>query len=622
MKRILIVIGIILLVGNVTATTHTVCASGCDFTTIQAAVTAAAEYDTVYVYNGTYTENVNIATGHLELEGEGRDVVTVNAIDYTDHVFDVSANYVNISEFTVSGATNISKSGVYLMSGNGCAVSNNTISNNGNGITSVVTSGSIFSNNNIISNGVYGVYLAYSSDTISNNIISHNYMGISMLTTTSSNINNNTFLHNRHIYWEDGLSNYAFADNIFLHNIGTYSNLGTDAQEGSVGVQIDFNFTMKDIDNIECPTCSYNLNLCPSEASLQHSANGGNPALVEGNFTPTRQGIYSLQINVTDSDSNSETRKYTYIIGDTSSDTVDYFFRDAKATQGQPVTYGTNTDAGSLLFVPANSDEEVYCGIYVGLSIDEYPNYLFGIFREINYSIWYKTDDAGSTGVHRYATTLTPLDYTIAITTTPKTFDTFNFSVDWGNDYFWTWYFMTVGLNGIYPSIYSNATDSSYANITYSYSTTPAIKSISNDDILLFSATSPATDNKFASIVLDGIGTTNLTVQMPNTALSYNATYDGSPCNDASCSFTQSNGELNFMLTLGSEHEINITPITYAEIPETGNPFQGVINIIDAVVSIITSLLSLIVATFPIVIALALLSALFILITTIVMRIR
>ena len=127
MKRILIVIGIILLVGNVTATTHTVCASGCDFTTIQAAVTAAAEYDTVYVYNGTYTENVNIATGHLELEGEGRDVVTVNAIDYTDHVFDVSANYVNISEFTVSGATNISKSGVYLMSGNGCAVSNDEI---------------------------------------------------------------------------------------------------------------------------------------------------------------------------------------------------------------------------------------------------------------------------------------------------------------------------------------------------------------------------------------------------------------------------------------------------------------------------------------------------------------
>jgi hypothetical protein len=63
------------------ADTLTVCASGCDFPMIQAAVTAASAYDTIYVYNGTYTENIDIATAHLTLKGEGMDVVTVQAAD-------------------------------------------------------------------------------------------------------------------------------------------------------------------------------------------------------------------------------------------------------------------------------------------------------------------------------------------------------------------------------------------------------------------------------------------------------------------------------------------------------------------------------------------------------------
>lgn len=42
------------------AATRTVCASGCDHTTIQTAINAAASGDTITIAAGTYQENVTI----------------------------------------------------------------------------------------------------------------------------------------------------------------------------------------------------------------------------------------------------------------------------------------------------------------------------------------------------------------------------------------------------------------------------------------------------------------------------------------------------------------------------------------------------------------------------------
>ena len=84
---------------------------------------------------------------------------------------------------------------------------------------------------------------------------------------------------------------------------------------------------------------------------------------------------------------------------------------------------------------------------------------------------------------------------------------------------------------------------------------------------------------------------------------------------------TASSGTINYLYDGGwSEKEFRFTPIR-TPIIDT-NLFQGIINIIDAVVLIITSLLNLILASFPVMIALTLLSALFILITRIITRIK
>ena len=100
-------------------------------TPIQDAVDGAGAGDTIYVHAGTYIENVDVWK-QVTLIGDGADVVTVQAASSNDHVFEVTADWVNISGFTVTGATH--RFGVYLDRVDYCNISDNTISNNDDGI--------------------------------------------------------------------------------------------------------------------------------------------------------------------------------------------------------------------------------------------------------------------------------------------------------------------------------------------------------------------------------------------------------------------------------------------------------------------------------------------------------
>ena len=67
-----------------------------DYPTIQAAVDAASPGDTIIVYPGTYTENVDVNKDHLTIQSEkGAEKTIVQAANPDDHVFEVTADYVN-----------------------------------------------------------------------------------------------------------------------------------------------------------------------------------------------------------------------------------------------------------------------------------------------------------------------------------------------------------------------------------------------------------------------------------------------------------------------------------------------------------------------------------------------
>jgi parallel beta-helix repeat protein len=184
-----------------------------NFPTIQAAVDAANPGDTLVVRDGTYTENVNVNKDHLTIRSEnGADVTIVQVANPNDHIFEVTANYVDISGFNITKATGSGKAGIYLARTTHCHISDNIIrhnyyavylhSSNDNTITDnmvtiivVPPSGTAFYGN------PYGIYL-YSStnNVVTNNIISGgshclidgNKSGIDLYVSHNNILSNNT----------------------------------------------------------------------------------------------------------------------------------------------------------------------------------------------------------------------------------------------------------------------------------------------------------------------------------------------------------------------------------------------------------------------------------------------
>ena len=150
------------------------------------------------MWNGSYTENVDIATSHLTLRGEGADLATVTAASSSDHVFDVTADYVNISGFTATGATVSGEAGVRLGSRQHCNISENNCSGNHLGIwLSASSSNNMLTGNNCSDNSKFGIHLPSSSNNMlaGNTANSNNDYGICLDNADNNNITCN-WVHN------------------------------------------------------------------------------------------------------------------------------------------------------------------------------------------------------------------------------------------------------------------------------------------------------------------------------------------------------------------------------------------------------------------------------------------
>ncbi|MCD4767618.1 MAG: right-handed parallel beta-helix repeat-containing protein, partial [Methanosarcinales archaeon] len=199
-------------------------------TPIQAAVDNANAGETICVAADSYTENVNITTSHLTLRGEGADVVTVTAASSSDHVFNVTADYVNISGFNATGATGWPNAGIYLNSTDHCNISENTASSNYYGIQLYSSSNNTLANNTASSNGGgddgYGIYLDYSSNnTLANNNCSNNYRGIYLDYSSNNTLTGNNVSNNEYGIYLYESSNNTLANNTANLNYG-YNSYG------------------------------------------------------------------------------------------------------------------------------------------------------------------------------------------------------------------------------------------------------------------------------------------------------------------------------------------------------------------------------------------------------------
>jgi len=221
-----------------------------DFTKIQEAVNAAATGDTIVVYPGTYSENVDVNKSLTIKSENGTDVTIVRAVDYDDHVFAVTTDYVNIIGFTVEGATGGWKAGIYLLYADYCNISHNIVSNNLFGIRLDWSTNCTLSNNIASNNSADGIFLRYSRmrsfgyNIIINNICSNNgNEGIDLEDSHGNNIVDNICLNNN-----NGIILRGSTRDLVANNTCSSNRMAIGLVENSRGNNITQNILLNNSD--------------------------------------------------------------------------------------------------------------------------------------------------------------------------------------------------------------------------------------------------------------------------------------------------------------------------------------------------------------------------------------
>ena len=151
-----------------------------DFSTIQEAINAAWDGDTIFVRNGTYNEHL-IINKTLMLAGENRTGVVIDGNE-TGRVVSVFADNCTITGFTVRGGGFTpwgSDSGIYMASSNNFVTNDNLINNKDWAVWLENSSSNNTVSNNLIANNWRGIYLNHSAaNTIAGNNITDANQGI------------------------------------------------------------------------------------------------------------------------------------------------------------------------------------------------------------------------------------------------------------------------------------------------------------------------------------------------------------------------------------------------------------------------------------------------------------
>jgi parallel beta-helix repeat protein len=192
-------------------TSITVCATGCNHPTINSAINASKDGDTITVGPGTYREDVKV-TKAVTITGAGAGTTVIAAASRNQHSLTFSTSGATVTGFTITNfytdqelaAWNFNTSGVIFLDN----TTNNTLTNN------------------IISKNRNGIYLiAAQNNTISDNLITDNRTGINLTGSSQGGFNGTTIFGNT-IFdnWTLGLVMYDTSNQVNLSTVAIEEN--------------------------------------------------------------------------------------------------------------------------------------------------------------------------------------------------------------------------------------------------------------------------------------------------------------------------------------------------------------------------------------------------------------
>ncbi len=464
---------------------------------------------------------------NISLLSTGNAIDTTNLVEgkpvyYLSNISDVIYDGVNAGMFNCFSCTNVT-------------IKNTTLATNNNYAIAFKNSTGSVVQNNIIANSYCGIFMSGSVATISGNSVSGSDVGLTV--SNGSVVSGNTIFSNKLGLSGSGLSGTTtISNNQFLKNGVGYTNSATAVFQNNhffhdlnmdnssssnrinmlrysdtertynPGETINFSFSTLTANGVACDagTCSYSVAISPTNNSLSSSLAGDT---VSGSFVPNRSGIFSLLITVTDGNGNETKRNVVFLIGSTFSSTTRYYFRSQKPTHSQP--RGNGLDTSVLKLTAPSSDEFNWCSGWVQYSPDDIPEYPFSSIYSVESPFYYKLALDSFFGVQRYVAYNSTSDSSVSVSSSPnyllttKTISNLNFMMD----YLQSWYSLKLSLGGntssLHPQLRSTALLPSYTDITYSYTTAPTIKTSSNNDILILSATATDAGNTDPNIVLN-----------------------------------------------------------------------------------------------------------------------
>ena len=195
-----------------------------EYPTIQEAVDAASEGDTVFVKSGTYNESVFINQA-ISLVGEEPATTTIIG-DWrlNGTVVLIRHNNVKIKGFTIQpSAYSFSRKGVHLLHVNHCNVVGNIILNNGYGVWLYGASENNITENTVDCQGnrSTGIFVDYSpNNLIVKNTVINNYSGIALLNSAHENtVCNNTVIDNHAVGLNIASNNNNITGNVVNNQV-------------------------------------------------------------------------------------------------------------------------------------------------------------------------------------------------------------------------------------------------------------------------------------------------------------------------------------------------------------------------------------------------------------------